>query len=279
MLTLEQKAARQHGVGASEAAIVMGLDKHISPYKLWLHKTGKQQLDDISEVPIVYWGSNLEEVIAKEYAKRNNCELVEHPETMFHVEHPFMLCHPDRLIVGQDKILECKFAMFAKDDWGPEGSDIVPLKYIIQVQHQLAVTGRKYADLAVLIGGYDYRQYHFERNERIIQKIIEEVSKFWAYVISDTAPEARDRPDIVHMWKKTNGNYKEADVSIVEVINRMRYIKTQRKNLAIELCKLEDTLTLFMKDYEGVRYGEEVICTWKPNVKGSRVLRIMETQL
>lgn len=277
-LTEKNLENRKKGIGASEAGIVMGLNANVSPYQLWMVKTGRAQPDDLSELPQVYWGTMHEEPIAQHYAKLMNCKVRRVTNTLFHKEHSFMLCHLDRKIEGLSKVLECKFAMFARDDWGLSGSDIVPLPYIVQVQYQLAVTGYQEADLAVLIGGWDYRVYHFKRDEELIAKIIEEVSEFWKCVESDTPPPLRDRADAELAYPFSNGNFKEAEPEVVQVVEQFREVRAKTKELEEQKEKLSDRLTLFLKDAEGLRMQDQVLATWKPTARGNRVLRVMEAR-
>lgn len=275
-LTPEQKANRKLGIGASECAIVMGINENISPYELWQIKTGRLEPQDISQLPPVYWGTRLEDIIADEYALKMGCEVERVPETLFHVEHKHILCHLDRKVVGESKILECKFAMYARDQWGPSGSDEVPMSYILQVQHQLAVTGYEEADLAVLISGYDFRVYHFKRDEELIAKIIEELNEFWACVESDTPPPLRDRRDVQLAYPYSIPNAKPADTDIVAVVDQINGLKAKTKELEKERAVLENNLTLFMREAEAVITDKEVLATWKSNKNGTRVLRINE---
>ncbi len=277
-LTEKNVENRKKGIGASEAGIVMGLNAHVSPYQLWCIKTGRMKASDLSELPQVHWGTIHEEPIAQHYAKIMNCKVRRVTNTLFHKEHSFMLCHLDRKIEGMSKVLECKFAMFAKDDWGPSGSDIVPLSYIVQVQYQLAVTGYQEADLAVLIGGWDFRVYHFKREEKLIAKIISEVSKFWKCVENDTPPELRDRVDAELAFPNSNGNLKEAEPEIVEVVEKFREARAKEKEFKEEKEKLSDLITLYIKDADGLCKKNEKLATWIPTVRGNRVLRVMEAR-
>lgn len=279
MLTEKQIENRKKGIGASEAATVMGLNQRVSPYQLWLYKTGKAVPEDISEVPVVYWGTVHEDPIALHYAKVMNCKVRRVTNTLFHKNYPFMLCHLDRKIEGESKVLECKFAMFARDDWGPSGSDIVPLPYIVQVQYQLSVTGYEEADLAVLIGGHDFRVYHFKRDEELIAKIIEEVSTFWQCVESDTPPPLRDRTDVQLAYPFNQGNLLTASSEVMQAIEKFREVRAQAKELDGIKDDLADKITMFIKDAEGIRTESEVIATWKATARGNRVLKIMEARV
>jgi putative phage-type endonuclease len=278
MLTETQTLNRKKGVGASESATVMGLNRFMSPYELWLIKTGRKEPEDISDIPCVYWGCIHEDNIAKHYAKVMGCEVVPVPETLFHKDYKFLLCHLDRKVKDQSKVLECKFAMFAKDEWGPSGTDIVPLNYIIQVQHQLAVTGCDEADIAVLIGGWDFRIYNFKRDEELINRIIAEVSEFWACVENDTPPPLRDRRDAELAYPLADKDLKDIKEApnILSTIEKIKTIRATAKALEHERTKLEDDLTLYIKDSEGIKMQDQLLVTWKPNARGSRILRILE---
>lgn len=280
MLTEKNKENRKKGIGASEAAIVMGLNPNISPYQLWLEKTGRAEHPDLSDVPQVYWGNILEDIIAQEYEKRNNCKVRRVTNTLFHKEFPFMLCHLDRKIEGLSKALECKFAMaWSQSEWGKSGTDEVPLPYIVQVQYQMAVTDYQEGDLAVNIGGCDYRQYSFKRDEELIKKIMADVSEFWECVIKDSPPPLRDWNDAVLAYPFSNGNLIEAEDEIVKTVDDYRNINTQIKLLDSEKQKMKTKLTLFMKDAEGIRSRNEVLATWKTDTRGVRTLRIKETRI
>lgn len=279
MLTEIQIANRKKGVGASEAAIVLGLNADISPYQLWMIKTGKMTAEDISDLPQVHWGNVHEEAIAQHYAETTGCNVRRMNNTIFHKKYPFMLCHLDRKVEGSPKHLECKFSMYARDDWGQSGSDIVPMSYIVQVQYQLAVTGYQEADLAVLISGWDFRVYHFKRDEEIIAKLEEEVSAFWKCVETDTPPALRDRVDAALAYPFNKGDLKEAEPDVISTIEKFRIVRAQAKELELERERLSDSLTLFIKDAEGIRTDKEVLATWKANARGSRVLKVTEARV
>ncbi len=83
------------------------------------------------------------------------------------------------------QILECKTA-------GEHGAKLwkhgVPLYVTCQVQHQLAVTGKQAAHICVLLCGHEAKIYKVERDERLIQSIMEHERLFWQYVETDTPP-------------------------------------------------------------------------------------------
>jgi predicted phage-related endonuclease len=67
--------------------------------------------------------------------------------------------------------------------------DGVPVAYQCQVLHQLAVTGHAWADVAVLLGGQEFRIYRIERDDDKIADLIRREAQFWSWVMEDQQPE------------------------------------------------------------------------------------------
>ena len=98
-----------------------------------------------------------------------------------------MLANLDREVIGAGdvQILECKTAgEFGARLW----RDGVPEYVQLQVQHQLAVTGKHAADVAVLLCGQQLQVHRIERDEKLITKLMALQKRFWHYVTSDTPP-------------------------------------------------------------------------------------------
>jgi putative phage-type endonuclease len=180
---------RQQGIGSSDCAAAIGVSPYKSQLALWMEKTGRVEAEDLAGNDAVYFGTLLEPLIAGEYSKRSGNKVKKVNAVLQHPEHPFILANLDREIVGGNEpgILEVKTGgFFMTEFW----KDEVPYFYQAQVQHQLAVTGRSFADVAVLLGGQDYRCYRIERDEETIQRIIELEKEFWGWVESDVQPKA-----------------------------------------------------------------------------------------
>ena len=177
-------AVRQGGIGSSDAAGAVGLSPYKSPLELWLEKTGRKPADDLSQSEAVFWGSTLETIIANVYASRTGNKVRRVNAVLQHPDHSFMLANLDRA-VGSEGVLEVKTAGGHSAKFWEDG---VPEHYQVQVIHQLAVTGKAWADVAVLIGGQDFRIYRIERDEAQIADLIARESAFWNQVESDIQP-------------------------------------------------------------------------------------------
>ena len=177
---------RNRGIGSSDAPVAVGVSRYKSPLELWLEKTGKKEPEDLSSKDAVFWGTTLEPIVAQVYAERTGSKVRRVNAVLQHPEHPFMLANLDRIVEGGG-VLEIKTAGLRSQGQWEEG---VPLAYQIQVLHQLAVTGKAWADVAVLIGGQEFRIYRIERDETRITQLLEMEKAFWKHVERQTPPEA-----------------------------------------------------------------------------------------
>lgn len=194
--------ARRAGIGASDAAVILGVSKWKSPLQLFAEKAG---LADVAETEKDYltWGHRLEPVIASAYEDETgrttydpgDYEIQRHP----HV--PWMIATVDRLVTrwpddsphrppvevaGAPGVLELKTTnAFRREEW----KDEPPLAYQVQLQHQMAVTGHLWGSIAVLIGGQSFLWTDIPRNQDFIDRLMAAEEKFWQRVLKRDAPE------------------------------------------------------------------------------------------
>ena len=184
----EWLAIRAKGIGSSDAAAAIGLSSYKCALSLWLEKTGRQPSEDLSNKEAVVWGTVLEPVVAKMYAERTGRKVRRVNAVLQHPEHAFMLANLDREVITEDGtgVLEIKTAGFYSAQLWEDG---VPVAYQCQVLHQLAVTGHAWADVAVLLGGQEFRIYRIERDDDKIADLIQRETQFWSCVTEDQQPE------------------------------------------------------------------------------------------
>jgi len=189
----EWLSVRKQGIGSSDAAAAVGLNPYQSQLELWMVKTGRDdslpKLDANDDASPMFWGTLLEPIVAAQYTKRTGNRVRKVNAVLQHPSIPFMLANLDREVVGASgvQILECKTAgEFGARMW----RNGVPEYVQLQVQHQLAVTGKEAADVAVLLCGQELRVYRIERDDALIARLIELERQFWHYVETDTPPPA-----------------------------------------------------------------------------------------
>ncbi|GAO97901.1 YqaJ-like viral recombinase domain protein [Caedimonas varicaedens] len=185
--------------------MALGLSPWKSPYELYIEKTTNDPLSlQTATTTLQEWGHRLENIVALKYQNETGYAVV--PGFKCHyLKYPFLTASPDRLVYTKDghgkalRGLEIKTVdAFCREKWGTSGTtwdgvDInqcpIPYHYYIQVVAYIAVLGMDTWDLAVLIGGNDYRVYTFMRNLDVEDKILEEARAFWeGFVVQKVAP-------------------------------------------------------------------------------------------
>lgn len=187
--------ARNCSIGASEAAAVMGKSPWMNERQLWEKKSGKANACESAGNADTMRGSLSESHIRELYAIETGLEVLDGTNIIIRsVEHPWMTCSLDGIIVHREPtcsiaepvipvIMEIKSAR-AGADWT---DDTMPNYYLIQVLHQLSVTGW---DEARLVARHprskDWpkafeREYTVRREdyEKEIEKLVEKERKFW----------------------------------------------------------------------------------------------------
>jgi len=236
MSRIEDRAAwleqRRTGIGGSDAAAVLGISKWRTPLSVWLDKTG--QADAVEENDSMRWGTLLEPVIRQEYAQRTGREIVM-PGLIRHPQREWMLATPDG-VSRDNRVVEIKTARSA-DGWGEPGSDQVPEDYLIQVQHYMAVTALPVADIAVLIGGSDFRIYTVESDAELQEMLVAAEDAFWRTVVERTPPAPISYADAMAMYGK-RARKDSPVVATEEVLTALDELKTIRA--AIKTAEVEE---------------------------------------
>lgn len=186
MLTEKQLQMRALGIGGSDAAAACGLDEYSTPLELYIQKVTPEAAPPKSS-PALLWGNILEAPIRQHFGELHGFDIDVPVTTFFHKKHSFALCHPDGLI-GTDAIFEAKNSRYGIG-YGMPGSDEVPDHCFLQVQHNLAVTDRVLAYVAVLVSGQDFRQYVIRADPETQERLFKIEYDFWQHVVERRPPQ------------------------------------------------------------------------------------------
>jgi putative phage-type endonuclease len=262
---------RQGYIGGSDAAVIAGLSPWKTPYELWLEKTGEEAPPDLSANERVYWGQVLEEIVAREYARRTGRKVRRQNKLLRHREYPFIAAHIDRDVLNELRILEVKTTDIGRaDEWGEEGSDEIPDHYYCQVQHYLAVTGEAVCDVAVLIGGNRFRIYSVSRDEEFIAGLINLEREFWQHVTERRPPEPKSSDEANQMWPHGGEGRVRAGDQEMMLARELFDVRSRIKELESKRDRLETQLKTAMADIgEELFYGKTKLATWKTQKRRS----------
>lgn len=260
-------AERKKGIGSSDAAAACGLSRYKTELQLYLEKRGELEEADLSSNRRVRMGHRLEDAVAAEYELETGRKLERLNAILQSNPYPFMRASLDRVVVNERRIVELKTTGFwaaRKDaDWGPDGTDLVPIEYAVQVAHQLIVTGYDAADLAVLIDNDDLRIYNFLPDERLIALIIERETDFWRRVQEGDPPAPRTLEDVALIHPRANEQPVYASLEIAGLVGDMQHIQRQIKELQEQFDARKLEVQKFMGDGDTLFLHAERIATWK----------------
>lgn len=267
MKNIDWLLERKKGIGASDAASVMGLSRWGSPISVYMDKI-TDEVKEIDSEPIE-WGHRLEDVVARAFAEKTGKALEpkrpEIPELiMKHLEHDFIRANPDYFLLEEDSFLEVKTCSAYKEyEW--ENNEI-PIEYLIQLNHTMAVTGHEYCYIAVLIGGQKFIWKRVDRDEEIIQKILETEIEFWNENVLKKvppAPMANDCDVLGELFSPTVEDIRELGEDADELVEHYETIKNMIRNMQDQEKELKAKLLFEIKESEKAE-TERYTLTWRP---------------
>lgn len=242
-------SARPFGIGASDAAAVLGLNRYETPVQAWLRMTGR--VEPKQENDAMYFGKLLEPLIAAELEQRTGMSVMPSPTDAFHHdEHEWLFAHPDAFVVDQGVRGLGEFKTGSSRQEGAWADD-VPLAYAAQAQHQMAATGAPFVVFAALLGGQMFVVKRVERDEEAIGMLIEGEARFLAYVLNDEPPppQAADN-DLMAKLYPHGGAGKVSLDHLPEIRKRYRSAKRAVKAAEAELDQVEAEIKAAMGEHE-----------------------------
>lgn len=175
---------RQSVIGASDTAAIFGVGyADQSPITIWDSKVNPPREDDPAKLKRFRVAKMMEPAMRNIFSLETDlpCDPAGEFTIYRHPELDFIGATLDAQTTAQPfgwMPVELKKVDFGRDEW-KEGN--VPLKYNVQVQHQMAVTGAPAAYLFGLLGNEPVVRL-IERNDRFIKTMIDRLVEFWGYV-------------------------------------------------------------------------------------------------
>lgn len=178
-------AATHQSIGASTSPAICGRSTYQSPYSVWVRVTEPLVIEPPDEMQ--RWGLLLEPAILDEFMEQSKISANTLPRYTVHRDRERSYMHATLdAITDAGEPIELKTAHFAAAKvWKNE----VPLPYVIQVQHQLHVTGANQGYIAVLVDGYQFAWHKVVRHQRFIDRLLRRLDHFWnEYVVKRQPP-------------------------------------------------------------------------------------------
>lgn len=268
-ITPEQLAERARALGASDAAPALGMSPFKTRFNLWQEKTGRTSSDSAAHSAPALWGGLLETAIAEMYESQVPVRGERWPDTMFHVERPWMLAHLDW--IADDRVTDFKTSR-SGSGYGEPGTDQVPPYVLLQMHHQMMVANRDTADVAVLVAGSDFRIYHVPFRQSLADLIWAGEAEFWRLVETDTPPDPETGEEVLQMFDRSRERAVAANADVQVAVGRLKQVKEQIKTLEDESKTLHDQIAVHMRDADTLVAGNRVLATFKSDIRGRRMI-------
>ena len=270
MSKFEWRKRRKEGIGGSDAAGVLGLNPYKSSISVYMDKIDEVQVGNSYEDEVSYrmeLGNKLKNFVANEFMLKTNKKVRNVNGILRNDKYPFALANIDRAIVGEKAFLECKVTnSYSKKLWQKE----VPIYYQVQCYHYMAVTGATHCYIAVLIGNEDLVIHKIERNEELINQIMDLEKSFWdKCVLGNSLPIPDGSDDYSKMLQRLYKDSTDEELILFEktdFLNRYDEVCELIKDLEMEKKSVEQYLQLQMKEYEVAYLGDRKI-TWKKQIR------------
>ncbi len=171
---------------ASETPAVLGASPWMTPYELWLVKTGRKVVEETA--PMRH-GTAMEPVARAAFEEETG--LIMQPQVVVDGEYSASL---DGITLSGDTLVEikCPYKGQTSELWQTVKAGTVPEHYRLQVMHQLMVSGAKLAHLWIFDGKTGIN-ITIEPDEITFARIREGWNIFQPYLDNDTPPPLTDQ--------------------------------------------------------------------------------------
>ena len=214
----------------------------------------------------------MEDYVARRFSEKTGLKVRRSHQLYRSKEHPFMIADVDRMVVGEDAGLECKtVSAYGADKW-KDGQ--IPVHYLLQCLHYMAVTGKKIWYIAAVILGVDFQYRKIEWEDEVISKLIEVEQRFWEeFVCSGHMPEPDGTEACSEVLTKYFNKAKKGTVipliGFDERLNRRESILQQIECLETEKRQIEQEVRCYLQENE-TAFNENYRVSWS-NVETNRL--------
>lgn len=181
-------AERRKGLGASDAAAVMGLNPFRTPLDVWIDKVRPDLIKESVNQDLLDFGNDVEPAIERAYERQTRVALAHH-DPVQHPEFPEIRCTPDRITLDRRKLVQLKWETRFSDKFGRPGTDEVPDAYLIQCAHEMVCVGCEFEDIATMHAGPPLLIFPLHRDRELEKRIIDYERGWWNdYVVKQVEP-------------------------------------------------------------------------------------------
>lgn len=257
---------RQHYVGGSEIAAILGESSYTTPLQVWMKKNGL--VEPKGNTPITAFGHVFEPIMADYFEELTGLKTRRVNKPFIHKEHDFLRANIDRQILNGEGVdgtgvLELKttnsFRLKALGNTYPDSWEY-------QVQWYLGLTGYNYAYLFI----YErdtaefYEPIYIERNDELIEELQRRITQWWqVHMIGGKRPDPINEEDLLILYPdSSDGKVVEASESAQKHYEQLKQVRAEKSELKAQETELKNLLKEEIGDAERLVYGGRTLVSW-----------------
>lgn len=267
---------RRAGIGGSDVAAILGLDRYKGPRHVYEEKHGQEVARDTEAMEI---GREIEDFIARYFSRRSGVPIATPPGTLAHVDRPWALVNIDRYALWDPSLypddlraiagpVECKNrSEYQLEEW-EEGPPDAPA---LQCHWGTAVGGFDIGYVVALVGGNKLRWHVVERDEEMVEHLLDYCGKWYERHVLEGFPPPVDgleaTKDLLgRLWEVKPEAIAEIDLAKAKELRARRAdLKARIKALAYEATAVENEMRDTAGPAQVVKVGAATAWTWKAN--------------
>jgi putative phage-type endonuclease len=254
---------RRKGIGGSDAAAIVGLDRYRSAFDVYAEKVGIKAEEPDNEA--MRQGRDLEDYVAQRFMEATGKKVRRRNAILQHPEHHWMLGNIDRWVVGENAGFEAKTTSVLNRAKFSQGE--FPPNYYVQCVHYMAVTGAERWYLAVLVLNKAFHVFTIERDEAEVQALIAAEKDFWENHVLKQIPPTPDGSEstselLKQMFPEAREREEAALFGYEDKIQQYLELDMQVKELTKQRDALKQEIQLALADAE-IGRARGYIVEWK----------------
>lgn len=223
----------------------------------------------------------------QEYLVKHNRKDTDEPELFVHPEYEYLIGHPDRLLYdsnSQELVagLEIKTSNISNcRKWGEEGTDDIPIHYLIQCQWYAGLANLPLWRVAVaFLDDFGrmktYKEYAVHADKELFETLVDSAVTFWeSHVVPGVPPIVDDVDSVTERWvaERFPRNLEPLATATPDEENAMAdYLrnKTLYEQAQANLQASETALKMAIGDRDGLVSEKFGKVTWKKSKDSSR---------
>ncbi|WP_405961186.1 YqaJ viral recombinase family protein [Streptomyces sp. NBC_00024] len=264
------EAARREGIGGSDVAALFGLaGKWSSPRHVFEEKHGRPTFRETEPAEI---GREIESFVARMFTKRSGLKTRMPAGMIQNIARPWMRANVDRYVLDAEGNIVAPLELKNRSEYQAEDwEDGVPDGPLLQLHWYLAVGGWDHGYVAALVGGNKLKWYRVERDEEIIDEIVDHCEQWFQRHVVEGFPPPADGLEattslLARLWEVQPEKVINVPADKASALLEKEARMADRVDVAKEqLRKVQNEMRLLAGDAEIVRAGGKPAWTNKQN--------------